>query len=78
LPPEAIGNHLAYLEAVLAVELMHRSPALPGNPDDDPILQTALMGGADVLCTWDIDFREAARHGGVHGGNDPVNMPPRR
>jgi len=27
------------------------------DPDDDPILQTAILGRADILCTRDEAFR---------------------
>ncbi len=30
------------------------------DPDDDPILQTAIVGRADVLCTRDEAFRHKA------------------
>ncbi|MFN0101452.1 MAG: putative toxin-antitoxin system toxin component, PIN family [Bryobacteraceae bacterium] len=57
LSRESIGNYLAYLEdAALVVELMHPPPAILSDPDDDPILQTAIMGGVDVLCTRDNAF----------------------
>jgi len=31
-------------------------PAILCDPDDDPILQTAILGGADILCARDCDF----------------------
>ncbi len=34
----------------------HVSLVVPHNPQDDPILATALAGGADVLCTRDRHF----------------------
>jgi putative PIN family toxin of toxin-antitoxin system len=30
---------------------------VPGDPDDDPVITTALAGRADVLCTLDRHFR---------------------
>jgi predicted nucleic acid-binding protein len=30
------------------------------DPDDDPILQTAIAGDADVLCSRDDAFRHSA------------------
>ena len=57
MSPEAIVNYRAYLEdAALVVELMYPPPAILDDPDDDPILQTAIVGRADVLCTRDCDF----------------------
>ena len=57
MSPEAIFNYRAYLEAAaLVVELMHPPLAILSDPDDDPILQTAIMSGADVLCRRDCDI----------------------
>jgi hypothetical protein len=39
------------------VELPEVSPAIISDPDDDPILQTAIVGRADILCTRDEAFR---------------------
>jgi putative PIN family toxin of toxin-antitoxin system len=47
-----------YLEAAGAlVGLPEVSPAVVSDPDDDPILQTAILGRADILCTRDEAFR---------------------
>jgi putative PIN family toxin of toxin-antitoxin system len=32
--------------------------AISRDPDDNPILQTAVLGGANVLCTLDRHFRD--------------------
>ena len=54
----AILEYLVFLEAAGALaELPEVSPAVVTDPDDDPILQTAIMGHADVLCTRDEAFR---------------------
>jgi predicted nucleic acid-binding protein len=46
------------LEAVgVLVELPVISTPVVSDPDDDPILQTAIAGHADVLCTRDEAFR---------------------
>ena len=51
-------TYLVFLEAAGAlVELPEVSPAVVSHPDDDPILQTAIVGRADVLCTRDGVFR---------------------
>src|ERR1035438_584367 len=55
-------TYLVFLEAAGAlVELPEVSPAVVSHPDDDPILQTAIVGRADVLCTRDGVFRFARR-----------------
>ena len=58
LTAKAIEQYLVFLEAsgVLA-ELPEVSPAVVSDPDDDPILQTAIVGHADILCTRDEAFR---------------------
>jgi uncharacterized protein len=58
LTQEAIEQYLAFL---VAAGIVVESPSTPLNvvsdPDDDPILQTAIAGRADVLCTRDEAFR---------------------
>lgn len=57
LSEEETGNYLSTLqEAAVLVELPESFPAVVSDPDDDPILQTAILGEADVLCTRDIAF----------------------
>lgn len=57
LTEEAIGNYISALkDAAFVVELPGSSPAVVSDPDDDPILQTAVLGQADVLCTRDRAF----------------------
>lgn len=57
LCPETIDQYLYLLEA--AGELVD-VPAIPAavveDPDDDPIVQTAVSGRAHVLCTRDMAF----------------------
>jgi putative PIN family toxin of toxin-antitoxin system len=58
LTGEAIEQYLVFLEAAgVLVELPELSPAIISDPDDDPILQTAIVGRADILCTRDEAFR---------------------
>ena len=58
LTGDAIGQYLVFLEAAsVLVELPAVSPAVVSDPDDDPILQTAIAGRADILCTRDEAFR---------------------
>jgi predicted nucleic acid-binding protein len=47
-------------EAAFLVTLPAETPAIVSDPDDDPILQTAIAGRADVLCSRDRAFRAAA------------------
>lgn len=60
LGPEAIDQYLAFLANVGSViESVPASiPIVINDPDDDPILQTAITGRADVLCTRDRAFRD--------------------
>jgi predicted nucleic acid-binding protein len=44
----------------VSVALPEVSPAIISDPDDDPILQTAIVGRADILCTRDEAFRHEA------------------
>jgi uncharacterized protein len=33
---------------------------VPADPNDDPIVAAAILGKAEVICTWDNDFFEAS------------------
>jgi putative PIN family toxin of toxin-antitoxin system len=58
LAAESIEQYLVFLEAAgVLAELPAVSPAIISDPDDDPILQTAIVGKADVLCTRNEAFR---------------------
>jgi putative PIN family toxin of toxin-antitoxin system len=59
LTSEAIEQYLTFLATVAdMVESVPPSfPVVISDPDDDPILQTAITGHADVLCTRDEAFR---------------------
>ncbi|MEI9814732.1 MAG: putative toxin-antitoxin system toxin component, PIN family [Acidobacteriota bacterium] len=57
LTDDAIKTHLSLLEAAsFLVEMPAEIPAIVTDPDDDPILQTAIVGRADVLCSRDEAF----------------------
>jgi putative PIN family toxin of toxin-antitoxin system len=57
LTGEAIEQYLVFLEAAgVMTELPEVLPAVVSDPDDDPILQTAIFGDAHVLCTRDDAF----------------------
>ena len=61
LSDEAVEQYLALLKgAAVLVEVPGSVPAVVTDPDDDPILQTAILGQADVLCTRDAVFRHKA------------------
>ena len=52
-----IDSYLHFLkEAASFVELDECWAAVPEDPDDDPIVQTAIIGRAEVLCTRDPHF----------------------
>ena len=71
LSEEVIARYVAFLEdAAFCVEVPEFSPAIVSDPDDDPILQTAIIGRADVLCTRDAAFKhslvdEVCRENGI-------------
>ena len=58
--------HLSDMEIAEHVELIRQradlvfpvvhEPIVLTDPDDDPVIYTAVAGGADVLCTMDRDF----------------------
>jgi predicted nucleic acid-binding protein len=57
LTEELIDGYVSSLEdAAFVVELPESFPAIVRDPDDDPVLQTAILGRADVLCTRDAAF----------------------
>jgi putative PIN family toxin of toxin-antitoxin system len=59
LTPETIEQYLAFLVAAgILVEPSPTPSHVVSDPDDDPILQTAISGRADVLCTRDVAFRQ--------------------
>ena len=58
---EAIRTYLSLPEeAAFMVALPSEIPSIVSDPDVDPILQTAMLGRADVLCSRDAAFRAAA------------------
>ena len=55
---KAIDQYLVFLEAAsVLAEVPEVFPAVVSDPDDDPILQTAIVGKADFLCSRDEAFR---------------------
>lgn len=62
--PLSSGAILEYVRALEAsadvVTPFFMTNLVPGDPDDDPVLATALTGRADILCTRDRHFQDAA------------------
>jgi putative PIN family toxin of toxin-antitoxin system len=60
LTDDTIRHYLELLEEVaVVVDLPEEIPAVVSDPDDDPILQTAILGAAEVLCSRDVAFLAA-------------------
>lgn len=52
-----MDEHVDYLRRVSElVDVVVREPVVLSDPDDDPVLYTAVDGRADVLCTLDRDL----------------------
>jgi putative PIN family toxin of toxin-antitoxin system len=57
ITPEEIHQHVAYLRRICRiVEAGVGMPVVLNDPDDDPVVYTAVGGGASVLCCRDRDF----------------------
>ncbi|MGA2601092.1 MAG: putative toxin-antitoxin system toxin component, PIN family [Bryobacteraceae bacterium] len=58
LTPDAIAQYVFLLQdAGAMIDLPESFPAVVSDPDDDFVLQTAIAGQAEVLCTRDTAFR---------------------
>jgi len=58
LPAEVIAQYVFFLQDVGSlVDLPKAFPAVVSDPDDDLVLQTAIVGRADVICSRDGAFR---------------------
>ena len=67
---ETIGRYTSLLrESSFIADLPERFPAVVSDPDDDLVLQTAIAGRADVLCSRDAAFESenVRRVGAGHG-----------
>jgi putative PIN family toxin of toxin-antitoxin system len=52
-----IENHVGYLRSICRIfDPASGLPVVLTDPNDDPVLYTAVAAGADVLCTMDRDF----------------------
>jgi putative PIN family toxin of toxin-antitoxin system len=57
LSTEAIQRYASFLrETGALIELPATFPAVVSDPDDDLVLQTAIVGKAEVLCSRDTHF----------------------
>jgi predicted nucleic acid-binding protein len=73
-----IAEYLSYLRAGDVSEIVFSGPAprvVPADPDDDPVVHTAVVGRADALCTLNRHFfnplvRDYCRDRGVLIAND--------
>ena len=63
LTDEEIAEYLSYLRAKDVSEVVFPGPAprvVPSDPDDDPVVHTAVIGRADALCTLNRDLYNSA------------------
>lgn len=59
LSEEEMADYVSYLRAEEVSEIVFPGPApsvVPSDPDDDPVVHTAVIGRADVLCTLNRHF----------------------
>ena len=66
LTDEEIAEYLSYLLAKEVTEVVFPGPAprvVASDPDDDPVVHTAIVGRADVLCTLNRHFFSSAVRG---------------
>ena len=73
LTDEEVAEYLSYLRAKDVTEFVFPGPAprvVPADPDDDPVVHTAVVGSADALRTLNRHFfrsevRDYCRERGV-------------
>ena len=57
-----VAEYLTYIRAREVSEIIFPGPApriVPSDADDDPVVHTAVVGRADILCTLNRDFYHA-------------------
>jgi putative PIN family toxin of toxin-antitoxin system len=60
LSEQEIEEHIDFLRRISElVDVVIAEPVVLSDPDDDPVIYTALDGRADVLCTLDRHFFQA-------------------
>jgi len=73
-----VAEYLSYIRAREVSEIIFPGPAprvVPSDADDDPVVHTAVVGRAEILCTLNRDFYhvsvlEYCRERGVLAGSD--------
>ena len=63
LTDEEVAEYLGYLRSKEVTEIVFPGPApriVPSDPDDDPVVHTAVVGRADALCTLNRHFFHSA------------------
>jgi len=63
LAEDEIAEYLRYLRSKDVSEMVFPGPApriVPADEDDDPIVHTAVIGGADAICTLNRHFYNPA------------------
>src|ERR1035438_6500417 len=58
-----VAEYLTYIRAREVSEMIFPGPApriVPSDADDDPVVHTAVVGRADILCTLNRDFYHAS------------------
>jgi len=78
LTNEEVAEYLSYIRAREVSEMVFPGPPpriVPSDADDDPVIHTAVVGQAEILCTLNRDFYHASvleycRERGVLIGSD--------
>jgi putative PIN family toxin of toxin-antitoxin system len=63
LTAQEVAEYLSYVKAREVSEMVYPGPAprvVPSDADDDPVVHTAVVGQAEVLCTLNRDFYHAS------------------
>ena len=63
LNDEEVAEYLSYVRAREVSEIVFPGPAprvVPSDADDDPVVHTAVVGRAEILCTLNRDFYHAS------------------
>lgn len=58
-----MAEYLGYIRARAVSEIIFPGPApriVPSDADDDPVVHTAVVGRAEILCTLNRDFYHAS------------------
>jgi len=58
-----VAEYLSYIGAREVSEMVFPGPApriVPSDADDDPVVHTAVVGQAEILCTLNRDFYHAS------------------